>query len=70
MDEERMNHHRQRILRENARFVNTNTPSENKPYSNNKNIQIKRLLDANIVIRLDRLILNILTKKEKDPFNV
>ena len=42
IDEERMNHHIQRILRENARFVNTNTPSENKPNYSNKKFQIKK----------------------------
>ena len=44
MDEERMNHHRQRILRENARFVNTNTPSETKPYNNNKKFPNKKII--------------------------
>ena len=44
MDEERMNHYRQMILRENARFVNTNTPSENKSNNSNRKFPNKKII--------------------------
>ena len=68
MNKERMNPHRQKILRESARFINTNTTSETKQYSNNKKYPKKKSLDVNIVIVLETLILNVLTNKEKTPF--
>ena len=42
---------------------NTNTPSESKQIIRIKSLQEKRSLDVNIVVILDILIPNVLTKK-------
>ena len=44
MNKERMNPHRQKILRESARFINTNTTSETKQYSSNKKYPNKKII--------------------------
>ena len=67
MGEKRMNHHRQRILRETAIFVDTNTNSETKQSNNNKIYPNKKSLDVSIIIELDIIILSVLIKKEEYP---
>ena len=66
MDQERMNHHRQKNFRENARFVNTNIPSDSKPTYNNKKSSGKKIIRCKYCYRTDTLIPIVQTNKEND----